>query len=159
MQASISSTASSLLTSRKRNDTLLFIVIFFTALGITPLLILAGASIGFSVLIGLIAALAIAIFIVCWPVFGFFVVAGCVVLVEQEALPTSIFTDRLNIFYWPPRYTGLIERPIGFLVLFILLMYICHQLVKRQQILRGGALLLPFVLYLLCVAVGVIHGM
>src|SRR2546430_2576307 len=159
MQPSISSTASSLLTSQKRSDTLLFMVIFVTALAITPLLILAGAYIGFSFLIGLKAALAVATSIVRWPAFGFFVVAGCVVLVEQEPLSTPIFTDRLNIFYWPPRYTGLIERPIGFLLLFILLTYICHQLVKRQQILRGGALLLPFVFYLLCVAVGVIHGM
>ena len=109
MQPSISSTASSLLTSQKRSDTLLFMVIFVTALGITPLLILAGASIGFSVLIGLIAALAVATSIVRWPAFGFFVVAGCVVLVEQEPLSTPIFTDRLNIFYWPPRYTGLID--------------------------------------------------
>ncbi len=152
-------TASTLLMSQKRSDTLLFIVIFVTALGTTPLLILAGASVGFSVVLGIIASLAIAISIVRWPVIGFFVIAGCVVLVEQEALPTPIFTDRLYVFYWPPRFTGLVERPIGFLLLFILLIYVCHHLVKRQRLLRGGPLFLPFMFYLLCVAVGVIHGM
>lgn len=151
-------TVSTLLVSQKRSDTLLFIVVFVTALGITPLLILAGASIGFSLTLGIIAALAITISIVRWPVIGFFVIVGCVTLVEQEALPTSIFTDRLYVFYWPPRFTGLIERPIGFLLLFILLMYICQNLVKRQRIIRGGPLLLPFLFYLLCVAGGVIHG-
>src|SRR5260370_15189691 len=131
MQPSISRktirTVPALLICQKKSDALLFTVIFVTALGITPILILAGASIGFSVLLGLIAALAIAISIVCWPVIGFFVVAGCVVLVEQEALPTSIFTDRLYIFYWPPRFTGLVERPIGFLLLFSLFMKSCHS--------------------------------
>jgi len=144
---------------KKSSNMLFFSVIFVAALGITPLLILAGVNIGFSMLLGLIGALALAIAIVRWPVVGFFAIAGCVALIEQEPLPTPIFTDRFYIFYWPPRFTGLVERPIGFLMLFILLVFIGHCFAKRQQILRGGPLILPFLFYLFCVALGVVHGM
>ena len=146
-------------TQKKSSDTLLFIVIFVTALGLTPLLIFAGVDIGFSMLLGLITALALAISLVRWPIIGFLAVAACVALIEQEPLATPIFTDHFYVFYWPPRFTGLIERPIGFFLLYILLVSIFHCIAKRRVILQGGPLLLPFLCYLFCVALGVVHGM
>src|SRR5947209_4569982 len=145
--------------TEKRSDALLFIVIFVTVICITPLMILGGANIGFSFILGGLAALTTAALIVWRPVLGFYVVTGCVVLVEQSSLPTPILTDNLYIFYWPPRFTGLIERPIGFLLIFILSTYVYHRLVRRLQPLQGGALLLPFLFFLLCVSWGVIHGL
>ncbi|MEO6890974.1 MAG: O-antigen ligase family protein, partial [Ktedonobacteraceae bacterium] len=93
------------------------------------------------------------------PVTGFYMLAVCVVLIDQAPLLTPVLTDRLYIFYWPRQLEGLIDRPIGFFALFVVLMLVCHNLVKRRKLLQGNALLLPFVLYLLCVVVGVVHGL
>src|SRR5438552_2105209 len=112
-----------LLATQRRSDALLFLVIFVTVFGLTPLLVLAGASIGFSMVMGGLMALIAAALVVLWPVLGFWIVAGCAVLIEQNPLTinTHILTDQLYIFAWPPSLAGLIERPIGFFILFIFL--------------------------------------
>jgi hypothetical protein len=144
----------------KRTDLLLFLVIFVTVLSVTPLLIWGGVSMGFSYILGALAALVVAALVVKWPLAGLYVVAGCVVLVEREPLPTGpIITDQLYVYYWPPNFTELIERPIGFLLLFILLVLVSHRLAKRQRVLWGGPLLLPFIGFLLAVAWGIVHGL
>lgn len=148
-----------LLATQKRSDLLLFIVVFVTVFSLTPLLILAGATIGFGIILGILAALTCATLVVMWPVVGFFLVTGCVVLIEQNPQNINIWTDRLNVFYWPPQLAGLFERPIGFLMLFIFLVLVWRRLVKRQQAVHGGELLAPFLFFLLCVAGGVVHGM
>src|SRR5947209_3660812 len=151
-----------LLATRKRHEALLFLVIFVTVFSIVPLVVLGGANAGISLVLDVLGGLVLltgAALIVRWPVTGFYVVVGLVVLIEQEPLSTPILTDRLNVFYWPPALEGLIERPIGFLFIFILVMFVCHRFISRQQLLRGGSLLLPFLLYLLCVAGGLIYGL
>jgi hypothetical protein len=147
--------------TQRRSDILLFLVITVTVFGLTPLLVLAGASIGFSMVMGGLVALIAAALVVRWPVLGFWIVAGCAVLVEQNPLTvnTHILTDQMYIFAWPPRLTGLIERPIGFFMLFIFLVFVFVRLVKRQRALQGGKLFLPFLCFLLCVAVGAVHGL
>jgi hypothetical protein len=166
-------TISRLLAIHKRDDALLFIVIFCTVLSLTPLLVLAGATAGFGLVVGILATLAITTLIVRWPVSGLFVVTVCATLIEESPLafsptgtsdaaalvPTPILTDHLYIFYWPTQLEGLIDRPIGFLFVFILLVVVLHRLVKREKPLQGGGLLLPFLFYLLCVAGGVLHGL
>jgi len=152
-------TVPNLVTTSKRNDVMLFIVIFVTVFSLTPLLVLGGLTVGFGLVLAIVASLVIAALIVRWPLTGVYIALGCVVLIEEEPLPTPILTDHLYIFYWPPGLEGMIERPIGFLLLFILFMLVCHRLVNRQKMLEGGALLLPFLLYLLCVAGGVLHGL
>jgi len=156
---STSTTISTLVAAHKRSDMLLFIAIFFIVFILAPLLVLSGEIFGFGFVLGGLAVLAIAACIVRWPVTGFYVVIGIVVLIEEDPLSTPILTDRLNVFYWPPALEGQIERPIGFLFIFILLVLICHRLIKRQRLLRGGELFLPFSLFLLCVAGGVVHGL
>ena len=94
---------SRLLVTQRRSDVLLFLVIFFTVFGLTPLLVFAGAAIGFSLLLGSLVALIAAALVVRWPMLGFWMVSGCVVLIEQDPLPTNILTDQLYIFGWPPR--------------------------------------------------------
>jgi hypothetical protein len=86
-------------------------------------------------------------------------VLGCVVLVEQGPITTSDFTDHLYIFYWPPSLTGVPERPIGILLLLTLLALMIHHLMKRERVLWGGPLLLPFLGFLLCVVWGIVHGL
>ncbi len=145
--------------AQKRSDLLLLIVIFVTVFSLTPLLILAGATLGFAIVLGLLAALCVVALIVRWPGLGFFVVAGCALLVEQEPLTLKEVSINVYIFYWPPSLAGLFERPFGFLLLFIFMVIVCHRLVMSQRPLRGGPLLLPFLFYLLCLAGGVLHGL
>lgn len=144
---------------RQRSDLLLFIVVFTMALGLTGLLSLAGVAVGFSVVLAVLAALILLVLIARWPLVGFFAVVLCVTLIEQSPLETGVGTDQLYIFYWPSGLTGLPERPIGFLILFIFFVLVCQQLLKRRWTLRGGELLLPFLLFLLCVGIGVVHGL
>ncbi|MBE3560371.1 MAG: O-antigen ligase family protein [Ktedonobacteraceae bacterium] len=148
-----------LLAKRRRSDLLLFIVLFFTLFSLTPLLILSGAAVGFSVLLGLLLALLLAAAIIRWPVLGFFVLAGCALLVEQEPLPTPIFSDTLYVFHWPPQLEGFVERPVGLLALFALLVWLLYRLVQRQTSLRGGFLFWPFLFYLLCAIGGALYGL
>lgn len=164
MQSSLASqmrkTVPALIADTKRSNLLLFLGIFITVLSVTPLLVWGGTTIGFSYILGVPVALMIAALVVKWPLAGLYVVAGCVVLVEREPLPTGpIITDQLYVYYWPPNLTALIERPIGFLLLFILLVLMSHRLTKRQRALWGGPLLLPFIGFLLAVAWGIVHGL
>lgn len=150
---------SALIAEYKRSDIIIFIVVFITVFSLTPLLIMVGAAVGFSVVLAILIALTIAALVVRWPTFGFFVILGCVVLIEEDPLRFNIFTDGLPIFAWPPSLAGLIERPIGFLIIFIILVYICHRLTSFHQFLQGGEFIWPFLFFLLCVAMGVIHGL
>ncbi|WP_170293424.1 O-antigen ligase family protein [Thermogemmatispora aurantia] len=136
-----------------------FWVALMLGLTVLPLLMLAGASLGFSIVVALLAACTAGLLIMRWPVSGLFFCLACVLLIEQNPLQFHIGTDQLNIFYWPPNMAGMIERPIGFLMLFTLFMSICHRLAKRRPALEGGPLLWPFILFLVCVAIGVLHGL
>jgi hypothetical protein len=152
-------TVSDLLSARKRQETLLFIVLFITLLSFTPLFILGGTKIGFSVLLAIVGALALSLAIVRWPIIGLYAVATSAFLIEQEALATPIFTDHLYIFYWPPQLEGFFERPIGILILFTFFIWFVHRLLRRERLLNGGALWGPFLLYMLCVAGGILYGL
>src|SRR5437763_2297858 len=130
--------------AQKRSDKRLFILIFAIAFCLTPLLALAGGLIGFSTVLGLSVVLVVIVLIARWPIIGFYVVAGCALLIEQEPLVLNGVTAyNLYVFYWPTRYAGLIERPIGFLLLFIFLVVLCQRLVRRQGLLQGGKIFLP----------------
>lgn len=143
----------------KRSEVVLFSTIFMIVLAITPLLVLSGATIGFNLVLAGLITLLVAALIVRWPIIGFYTVLGLVVLIEEAPLKTPILTDRLNIFYWPSSLEGIIERPIGFLFIFIILVFVTRRLLLRQQRQWGGPLLLPFLLFLLCISIGVIHGL
>jgi O-Antigen ligase len=144
---------------KKRSDALLFIVIFVTVCILTPLLALVGSTISVSLVLGCLLVLIVAVLTTIWPMFGFYVVLGCIVLVESRPNYFPIFTDQLTIYYWPSGLEGLIERPIGFFILFVIFVFICHRLINHQRILQGGPLLLPFFFFLLCVAFGMLHGL
>src|SRR5581483_10882052 len=150
---------SALLAVRKRDDVLLFIAIFVVVVSLTPLLILAGTSLSFGMLIGILAALICAVLVVRWPITGFFVTIACVVIVEQNPLVISTGTDHLNVFYWPTKLAGLIERPIGFLVLLVFFALFSRRFMKRQALLQGGELFWPLQLFIFCVVIGVVHGL
>ncbi len=95
------------------------------------------------------------------PTVGFFVVLGGTLLMEQNPLPVPFFTNSINVFVfaWPTALQGLPDRPIGFFMLFVLLVFIVHNLLRRQKTVQGGKLLLPFVFLLLCVVGGIVHGL
>jgi hypothetical protein len=145
---------------RKSDDLKLFFIVFVVGLGLASMLVLAGLHVGFSMVIGILAALGIAILTLYRPVFGLFVALGAAVLIEESSLRLATdLTDRLNIFSWPPSLQGMFDRPIGLLFLLILAVTIIYRLVKREWPLRGGALIVPFSLFMLCVVLGVVHGM
>jgi len=145
----------------RRNDRSGYIAIFVMALGLLPLALLGGAKLGFGFVAGILAILLIAFLVIRWPVVGFYATIACVVLIEDGPLPLPDGTDSLPIFHWPVGSVleGSIERPIGFFFIFIFFVIITSRLIRRQKLLRGGQLLIPFVLYLLCVAGGVVHGL
>ncbi len=152
-------TVSALVAARKRSDIYLFIAIFIIVFSLTPLLITGGLAGGPAIALGGLVSLIVAVLIVLWPVVGFYVVALCTLLVDQSPLLIPVLTDRLNIFYWPPGLEGLIERPIGFLFIFILLTAACRRILSHQRPLQGGKLFWPFLCYFLCALGGVAHGL
>jgi hypothetical protein len=153
------SAVSKTLAARKRKDAILFVVLFCTLLGLTPVLMLSGIAFGFSVLVALLAVLLLTILIVRWPSLGLFLLAACVFLFEQEPLSTPILTDNMYIFHWPVQLEGFVERPVGVLIIFSLVMWLIHHFAQRRQLLRGGALLIPFSLFMLCVVGGALYGL
>src|SRR6266852_5850344 len=142
----------------KRGNTLFFIVMFTTALISIPLLVMVGANVGYNIILVGIVVIVAAIAIMLSPVVGFYIVALSALIIEEEPIFTPIGTDRVSIFYWPPAYAGLIERPIGFLILFVFFVIIYRRFTNRQRLLEGGALLVPFLLFLLCLVIGIVHG-
>lgn len=156
-----SATISALLADNRRSDRLCFLVIFVTSLGFLLLSLLGGLTLGFDLVLAILPILMIAALIVRWPVTGFYVTVACVVLIEDGPNPIPDGTDNLAVFHWPvgSALEGSFERPIGFLFLFIFFVIIIPQLTRRQKLLWGGPLFLPFVLYLLCVAGGIVHGL
>jgi O-antigen ligase len=156
-------TASLLLPNRrKRSDLFLFLSLFIGTLCFVFLLVAGGISIGYGILLATFAILIIVALTVRWPMFGFFVILGGTLLIEQDPLPVhvSLFDKIANlyVFHWPTALQGLPDRPIGFFMFFVLLVFIVHHLLKRQKVLQGGKLLLPYIFLLLCVVWGIAHG-
>lgn len=148
------------LIAQKKSNRLIFIFIAGIALCLAPLLVLLGSDVGFSTLLAGTAVLVGLVLIVRWPVVGFYAAAACALLVEQDPLVVDgKVSYYLYIFYWPPQLAGLIERPIGFLLLFTFLIVICHRFAKREKLLQGGNLLWPMLFFLLCVVMGAAHGL
>jgi nitrate reductase NapE component len=150
---------SMLLSSRKRSDLLLFSVIFVSVFCLVPILTISGIVIGFGYTMTILALLIISVLVIRWPTFGFFVVLGCTLLIEQNAIPLLGNVSNIYVFSWPPSLQGLPDRPIGFFMLFVLLTSFIHGLLKRQKLLQGGKLLLPYLCFLACVIWGIAHGL
>jgi len=150
---------SELLKVRRTSDTRLFMLILFISLSLTPPLALAGTSNGITFVLGIIAVLIAVALVVRWPIVGLLVVLGCATLIEQDPDFIMLKTSQLPIFYWPPSLAGLPERPIGFFILLIFLVVITTNFISRKRILLGGKLILPYLIFMLCVAGGVIHGL
>jgi hypothetical protein len=154
-----SQTVSTLLVGRKRSDRLLFIIILIGTLCLVPTLVIGGAKFGFSLGPAILGVLVIIALIVRWPTFGFFIVVGCALVIDQAPLAVLGNSPQIYIFYWPPSLEGLPDRPIGFLMLLILLVLIIHGLLKRQKPLQLGELFPPYLSLLLCVGWGIVHGL
>lgn len=148
-----------ILANRKRSDLLLFIVIFIGTLCLFPVLVMGGIAIGFGLVFTILALLVISVLVIRWPIVGFFVIVGCTLLIEQNALPILGNSPNIYVFSWPIALAGLPDRPLGFFMLFVLLILFLHGLLKRQKLLHGGELFLPFLFLLLCVAWGIVHGL
>jgi hypothetical protein len=147
------------LTRALHNDRLLYALTVAVAIGATSLLVLGENALGLDILVSLLAALSALVAVMFRPIAGLYCLVGAVILVEQENIATPILTDQLYIFHWTPQLEGLFERPLGFFLLVLFLVVIGRNLAHRRPLLQGGALLLPFLAFLLCIAVGVAHGL
>ncbi|HEU0002898.1 MAG TPA: hypothetical protein VFQ36_18450 [Ktedonobacteraceae bacterium] len=153
-------TVSTLLAKRKRSDLRLFILLFIGTLCLVPGLVVASSVIGFSYVLALIVVVIVTALVIRWPTVGFFVVLFCTLAIDQD--PTDVVggSPNLYIFYWPSSLQqGLPDRPIGFFMVLVLLIFILHGVLKRKTQLQGGELLLPFLLFLVCVIWGIVHGL
>lgn len=144
---------------RKRSEKRLFWLILIVVLGLTPALVLLGTMIGFTLLLGLALLGCVLVAVARRPIIGLYLVTCCVVLIEALPLSTPIVTDTLPIYAWPPKFSGLPERPIGFFFLYIFLVIVIRHALKRERpLLKGGPMLGPLLFMLLCVVWGVVHG-
>jgi hypothetical protein len=136
-----------------------FFLLFIATLVLTPILVLVGSNVGFAQILAAVAAL-VALALVPWrPIIGLYIITICAVVIEQEPLiGTPIGTDHLYIFYWPVQFEGLPERPIGFYILGVLTILVISRLLLRRRPLYGGKLFYPFIFFLACVAMGILHG-
>ena len=141
-------------------ESAIYFALLLATVVFTPLLILAGNSQGYGQVLAIIVAL-VALALVPWkPIFGLYLVVISAVVIEQEPLVgTPIGTDHLDVFYWPARLQGLPERPIGFYILAVLLIIVLSRLLLRRRLLVGGRLFYPYIIFLGCVALGVLHGL
>lgn len=137
--------------------TFLVFVVLAVVLALVVAIVTAAAGVGAA--LGPLAALIIVGLIVWRPVIALYLAAASVAVVEQGPLPIPIFTDRLPIFQWPMSLAGQPERPIGYLLLFTFAVVLSRRFINREKLLDGGALIVPFVLFMLCVAGGVAHGL
>lgn len=145
---------------RHRSVTPVFLVMLAVAVALAPFMMYTDLRYGVGLALGGLVAAILLVLTVRAPIFGFYALVFAAVVIEQDPLTTPIGTDTLDVFSWPARLSGLPERPIGFYILIILLLIIATGLAtRRKEILRGGALLLPFLVFLGCVVVGVVHGL
>jgi hypothetical protein len=144
--------------ARRRRERFWFLAICTVLVFLTPIVVLGILNVGIALVVALPVILVLLVVIARWPQAGFFVITACVVFIDQAPQLVPILTDKLYVYYWPPALEGLIERPIGFLFLFILFVLLCRHAVKRQTLLRGGGLILPFALFMLCVVVAAVYG-
>ncbi len=152
-------TVSLLLKERRRNDLLLYLLLFIGMLALVPGLDVAGVAFGFRSIFAILAVLILTAVVVRWPIVGFFVVLASALTVDQNPLDIVGGSPTLYIFYWPSSLQGLPDRPIGFFMLFTLVVLILHGLLKRAKMVRGGELLVPFLLFFVCVTWGIVHGL
>jgi hypothetical protein len=152
-------TASHVLRNRKRSDQRLFLLLFMSTLCLVPLLVIGGLKFGTSMMLAVLGVVIILALVVRWPVFGFFLVLVCTLVIDQSPLPVLGNKPLIYVFYWPAFVQGLPDRPIGFLMLLIVLVLVVSGLLQRQRLLQGGGLLLPYLGLLACVVWGVVHGL
>jgi O-antigen ligase/polysaccharide polymerase Wzy-like membrane protein len=149
------------LTRESRNtERWLFLGALAVTIALAPAMVFLQLQVGFALTLGLLIAAILTLIMIVWPVMGVYILAVCAVVIEQGNLTYPIVTDHLYVFYWPAQLQGLPERPIGFLALFILLLIIARRLAGRLGApVRLGPIFWPFAVLLLCVAMGVAHGL
>jgi hypothetical protein len=152
-------TVSMVLKERRRSDLLLFLVLLVSMLALVPMLVVAGIALGFGYVFAVLVVMILTAVVIRWPIVGFFVVLVSALAIDQSPLDVVGGSPTLYVLYWPSSLQGLPDRPIGFFMLFILVVVVLHGLLKREKILRGGELLIPFLLFFVCVIWGIVHGL
>ncbi len=120
---------------------------------------MGSVAIGASYIFAILIVLIITALVIRWPLVGFFVILGCTLVIDQSPVDVVGGSPNIYAFYWPTSLQGLPDRPVGFFMVIILLVFVLHNLLKRQKLLQGGALLLPFLFFFVCVIWGIVHGL
>ena len=146
--------------SQRRLSASIYFFLFIATVVLTPVLVLLGGVVGYAQILSAIVAL-VALALIPWrPIIGLYILTICAVVIEQDPLTgTPIGTDHLYIFYWPVKLEGLPERPIGFFILAVLGIIVVGRILFRRRALYGGKLFYPFIFFLGCIAMGILHGL
>lgn len=152
-------TAPRMASERLRFERRSFLLVLVVALTVTPLFVYGAYKLSFGLMVALLGVLLLLVAIAWRPIVAFYVIAICVVVVEQEPLQFAVFTDRLNVYYWPARLAGLVERPIGFIFLYTLLVLLLRNFATRRPVLQGGKFIGALLFLMGAVLWGVLHGL
>ncbi|HEX6796080.1 MAG TPA: O-antigen ligase family protein [Ktedonobacterales bacterium] len=144
---------------RRRFERRAYLLVLVLALVLTPFFVYGGYKLSFGLMLALVGIVLLLVAIALRPIVAFYAVAICVVLVEQEPLAFPDFTDQLNVFHWPPRLAGLVERPIGALFLYALLVLLIRNFATRRTLLEGGKIFGALLFLMGGVLWGVLHGL
>ncbi len=147
------------LESRARSERQLFATVCATGVVLALTSALLGAVIGFNVVLVVIGLVLLGALLLRWPILGFYIVGIAAVMIDQGPIGGSVNLGQIYVFYWPPSLEGLIERPIGVLVLYVLAVLALRRFATRRPIFEGGKLLVPFLIFILIVAEGLLRGL
>jgi hypothetical protein len=144
----------------RQGSALIYVALLLFAVALTPFMMNADFQWGMGLAFGGLIAVMLMVLTVRAPILGFYILTFAAVVIEQNPLTYPIGTDALYVFSWPTRLEGLPERPIGFFIIFILVVLVAIRMGRREGVaLRGGPLLWPLLAFLACVAMGVAHGL
>ncbi|HZC04096.1 MAG TPA: O-antigen ligase family protein [Ktedonobacterales bacterium] len=144
----------------KRATSGIYVAMLLCTVALVPFMLYMGSRYGTALVLSGLAAVVLMALTVRAPIFGFYTLAFAAVVIEQNPLTMPIGTDKLYIFSWPGRLSGLPERPIGFYMLALILIFSAIRLATRKgPAVRGGEMLWPFLAFLACVVMGIVHGL
>lgn len=151
--------AAEMASERLRFERRAYLFVLTSALAVTALFVYGAYKLSFGLMVALLVVVLLLLTIAWRPIVAFYVVAICVVVVEQEPLQFNVLTDQLNVYYWPAHLAGLVERPIGFLFLYTLLVLLLRNFATRRPLLQGGKFNGAVLFLMGCVLWGVLHGL
>jgi hypothetical protein len=154
-----SATVSELTSEQRRFNARLYLILLPLAVLTAVLYVIGALALGITTVTAVLVILILLGVIAFRPIAAFYLIAVCVVIIEQEPIQFSIVTDKLYVYYWPTNLAGLPERPIGLLFLYALFVVALRNFATRRPLLRAGGMMGPLLALMATVGLGVLHGL